>query len=59
MKDNMPKFMGFNIEDRRLAEAYVPDQPYGEKFPLNEALEKGTLFKNLYRPYVNVKKDKK
>ncbi|MBX6377204.1 MAG: spore coat associated protein CotJA [Clostridia bacterium] len=34
-----------------LAEAFVPIQPYGERFPLAEALEKGTLFVDLYQPY--------
>jgi|BioPla2DNA2_1021312.scaffolds.fasta_scaffold08100_10 hypothetical protein len=36
----------------QLARAYVPDQPYERLFPLNEALKKGTLFPNLYQPYM-------
>lgn len=34
-----------------LARAYVPVQLYGKTYPLAEALEKGTLFPELYRPY--------
>ncbi|WP_243447847.1 spore coat associated protein CotJA [Clostridium tetani] len=35
----------------KLTRAYIPHQPYGKLFPLNEALKKGTLFANLYIPY--------
>lgn len=35
----------------RLAEAYIPYQRYGRIFNPREALEKGTLFPELYRPY--------
>lgn len=35
----------------RLAEAYVPWHKYGRTFSPEEALEKGTIFPNLYRPY--------
>ncbi|MDH7577288.1 MAG: spore coat associated protein CotJA [Bacillota bacterium] len=35
----------------RLATAYVPPQVLREMFPLPEALSKGTLFPELYRPY--------
>ncbi|WP_089612243.1 spore coat associated protein CotJA [Dehalobacterium formicoaceticum] len=35
----------------RLAQAWVPHQPYECLFPLNEALIKGTIFPNLYQPY--------
>jgi hypothetical protein len=35
----------------RLAQAWVPPQPYESIFPLKEALIKGTLFPNLYQPY--------
>lgn len=37
----------------RLAQAYVPWQRYGVTFNPREALEKGTLFPELYRPYPN------
>lgn len=35
----------------RLATAYVPPQVLREMFTLPEALRKGTLFPELYRPY--------
>ncbi len=34
-----------------LARAYVPIQRFGEGFPPSRALETGTLFPELYRPY--------
>ena len=40
----------------QLARAYIPDQPYDRLFPLNEALNKGTLFPNLYQPYMKNRK---
>jgi len=63
MKDyknnNMPMFMPLEMENLKLAQAYILDQPYTEKYPLDEALKKGTLFPNLYRPYhVDKKKSK-
>ncbi|MDN5347951.1 MAG: hypothetical protein PWP65_1515 [Clostridia bacterium] len=36
----------------RLAEAYVPWQEYGKTFNPEEGLRKGTIFPELYRPYV-------
>lgn len=35
-----------------MANAYVPYQTYMEAYPLPEALEKGTLFPDLYQPYM-------
>ena len=35
----------------RLTRAYIPHQPFGKLFPINEALKKGTLFCNLFVPY--------
>jgi len=35
----------------KLAQAWVLDQPYESLFPLDEALEKGTIFPCLYQPY--------
>jgi hypothetical protein len=37
--------------DLWLATAYVPPQDYGKQFPAEEALEKGTLWPDLYSPY--------
>ncbi|MBM7614459.1 spore coat associated protein CotJA [Alkaliphilus hydrothermalis] len=34
------------------ANAYVPYQYYCQSFPLPEALMKGTLFPELYKPYM-------
>lgn len=34
-----------------ISRAFIPDQPYIKMFPLDEALQKGTLFPNLYVPY--------
>ena len=39
-----------------LARAYVPYQVYQMSFNLNEALEKGTLYPELYQPYVERRK---
>jgi hypothetical protein len=39
------------MEGIRLAQAWVPDQPYERLFPLDEALMKGTIFPGLYQPY--------
>lgn len=36
----------------RLARAYVPIQEFGSVFPPLEALRRGTLFPDLYIPYV-------
>lgn len=35
----------------KLAIAIIPVQEYGETFPPVEALRRGTLFPELYRPY--------
>jgi len=37
--------------DKRLAEAYIPFQSYGQIFDPRTALINGTLFPELYRPY--------
>lgn len=37
--------------DKNLAQAYIPFQAYDEQYNPQEALEKGTLFPELYRPY--------
>ena len=38
--------------EMKLAEVYIPMQVYGETFDLHTALRYGTLFPDLYRPYV-------
>ncbi|AFV12286.1 spore coat protein CotB [Thermacetogenium phaeum DSM 12270] len=45
--------LGYYPGDQRLqlATAYVPPQVLREMFTLPEALRKGTLFPELYRPY--------
>jgi hypothetical protein len=40
-----------NYNNRKLARAYVPIQQYGRIFSPEEALMKGTLFPDLWRPY--------
>ncbi|MFW5980531.1 MAG: spore coat associated protein CotJA [Halanaerobiaceae bacterium] len=35
----------------KLAHAYVPVQQYSENFSLEDALQKGTLFPELWMPY--------
>ena len=35
-----------------MAHAYVPYQTYMQAYPLTEALDKGTLFPELYQPYI-------
>ena len=37
--------------EKRLAQVYIPMQIYGETFDLRTALNRGTLFPELYRPY--------
>ena len=37
--------------ESRLAHAYVPFQRYSDKYSLEEALSKGTLFPELWMPY--------
>jgi hypothetical protein len=46
----MPKATMMASVDLKLAQAYVPDQPYERLFPL-DALERETIFPSLYRPY--------
>lgn len=42
----------YSYMEMRLAEVYIPMQVYGETFDLHTALRYGTLFPDLYRPYV-------
>jgi len=43
----------------RLANAYVPYQCYTYAFPIEEALMKGTLFPDLYQPYIEERREDK
>jgi len=51
----VPKHEIEHLKELKLAQAYVPVQPYESLFPLDEALEKGTVFPSLYKPYKNKK----
>lgn len=37
----------------QLAQAYVPYSQYKNLYSVNEALYKGTIFKDLFKPYQN------
>ncbi len=50
--DNVRSDEKIKANDFKLPKVIVVDQPYTDKFPLSEALKKGTLFPNLYDPYV-------
>lgn len=41
-----------NLAKLPLAMAYVPWQTWGEKFAIDEVLNKGTLFPELYKPFL-------
>ncbi len=49
--ENEAKAQSLFVE-QRLGEAYIPFQVYGETFDPRTALMKGTLFPELYRPYI-------
>jgi len=42
-------------DDAEYAHAYVPFQEMGLMFDLEESLKKGTVFSDLYQPYIKVK----
>ncbi|MCT4566554.1 MAG: spore coat associated protein CotJA [Maledivibacter sp.] len=55
--------MNKNHEDKctltgkcELARPYIMNQPFTKIYPLEEALMRGTIFPDLYRPYVNREK---
>lgn len=50
---NMP-----NQKQVKLAQAYIPYQTYANLFPVTEALFRGTIFQDLYQPYVKQGKRK-
>lgn len=37
------------------AKTYIVDQPYESLFSLEEAMYAGTIFKDIYEPYCNIK----
>ena len=50
--NNVPEMPVNNeYKNLKLAQAYVPYQVYRELFSADEALYKGTIFKELFRPY--------
>ncbi len=53
LDQNLANF-GQNCEN--LGKAYIPFQSYDNLFSIEEAIDKGTLFKCLYRPYKPYKK---
>lgn len=50
--DKRAKSTGMEFLNMRLARAYVPFQVFSEAYPLDVALMRGTLFPELYDPYV-------
>lgn len=46
-----PTYPDLPFPELELAQAYIPYQRYGPTYTPAEALEKGTLFPDLYRPY--------
>lgn len=51
VNDKMSEPMSKFPEDTPLAMCYVPWQEYGETYNENTALEKGTIFPDLYFPF--------
>ena len=56
MEDNYRRYDHFERErypeGLELARAYIPYQVYTESWSPKEALERGTMFPELYRPYL-------
>lgn len=50
--DKRAKSTGMEFLNMRLARAYVPFQVFSDAYPLDVALMRGTLFPELYDPYV-------
>lgn len=40
-----------HMDGKKLAQAYIPWQRFNQCFSPSEALDRGTLFPELYRPY--------
>lgn len=40
----------------QLARPYIINQPFTTIYPLEEALKRGTIFPDLYKPYVSAEK---
>lgn len=55
---NLGQNLGANIGENceNLAKAYIPLQSYNNLYSIEEALNRGTLFECLYRPYMPYKK---
>lgn len=51
MINNIPENPFIAKTNIKLAEAYIPYQQYKNLYPVEEALLKGTIFVDLYRPY--------
>ena len=47
----MPNFKDDDSKKDCYAKAYVLPQVYENLFTINSALKKGTIFKDLYKPY--------
>lgn len=51
--NNVPEYqVNTNL---KLAKAYIPYQQYRDLFSVQEALYRGTMFKELYRPYKKIR----
>ena len=46
------------MQQVKLGQAFIPYQPYRNLFPVEEAIFKGTIFADLYRPYKRQNKHK-
>lgn len=50
--NNIPNYQSnLNMTKLQLAKAYVPYQQYQNLYTVDEALYRGTIFKDLYQPY--------
>ncbi len=59
MLNNVVDFQTDNLNNLVLGQAYVPYQQYRDLFDINEVLYRGTMFKELYKPYNKMKSLKK
>lgn len=55
MINNVADFPINNLNNLVLGQAYVPYQQYRDLFDINEVLYRGTMFKELYKPYIKMK----
>lgn len=49
-RNNPPRYNSSDLSDYPLAMAYIPWQRWSKTYPLEEALDHGTLFPDLYKP---------